>query len=320
MPFESTWEEDSSGFHHLEHVNINMPEHGPITQLYFDTLLFAPDSRRSQNIDKGSGTIWANIGTSQLHMPHGEPQVVPGTIGLIYPDVEEIFPRLRQAAGNDALEGTKFAWVERTSKTAEVTGPFGNKLRLHSQPGGDKGALFDPRGGQLPSPPSLGLGLAYVHLRARRGTAGGIGRFYRSVFGAEVLESGEAETVGMGGGRRVGALVRTGPSQHLGFFEVEEGEEAPSSYDGHHVCLYLTEECFRSSFLELERMGLIFINPRRNFGRADTLEKALEERQYRVKDIVDPTSGELLHELEHEIRSTNHPSYPVGRIVVGPSA
>lgn len=28
---------------------------------------------------------------------------------------------------------------------------------------------------------------------------------------------------------------------------------------------------------------------------------------------VDPASGELLHVLEHEIRSVSHPSYPVGR-------
>ena len=28
---------------------------------------------------------------------------------------------------------------------------------------------------------------------------------------------------------------------------------------------------------------------------------------------IDPATGEILHELEHEIRSISHPSYPVGR-------
>lgn len=43
---------------------------------------------------------------------------------------------------------------------------------------------------------------------------------------------------------------------------------------------------FRRSFEEAERRGLVFVNPRRNFGKADTLEKALEEKQYRIKDLV----------------------------------
>ena len=36
------------------------------------------------------------------------------------------------------------------------------------------------------------------------------------------------------------AVVRVGPVQHLAFVE---GEEAlPEEYDGHHICVYLTEE------------------------------------------------------------------------------
>lgn len=39
------------------------------------------------------------------------------------------------------------------------------------------------------------------------------------------------------------AIVRVGPVQHLEF--VEEGDEtlqAPDEYDGHHICIYLSEE------------------------------------------------------------------------------
>lgn len=36
------------------------------------------------------------------------------------------------------------------------------------------------------------------------------------------------------------AVVRVGPVQYLAFVE---GEEAlPEEYDGHHICVYLTEE------------------------------------------------------------------------------
>lgn len=46
---------------------------------------------------------------------------------------------------------------------------------------------------------------------------------------------------------------------------------------------------FRRSFEEAERRRIVFVNPRRNFGKADTLEKALDEQQYRIKDIVSLT-------------------------------
>ncbi|CAN0576442.1 unnamed protein product, partial [Ectocarpus sp. 12 AP-2014] len=46
--------------------------HDPAKHLYYDILGFAPDARRAHNIGKGSGTIWANIGTSQIHLPEGE--------------------------------------------------------------------------------------------------------------------------------------------------------------------------------------------------------------------------------------------------------
>lgn len=36
-----------------------------------------------------------------------------------------------------------------------------------------------------------------------------------------------------------GAVVRVGPVQHLAF--VEDEEELPE-YDGHHICVYLSEE------------------------------------------------------------------------------
>ncbi|CAN0178212.1 unnamed protein product [Discosporangium mesarthrocarpum] len=291
MPFTTSWKEE--GILHLEHLNLRMPEHGPIKQMYYDTLGFGIDSRRAQNIAKGSGTLWANIGTSQIHMPTGEVQVVPGSTGLIYRDLEEVKARLRKAEGATTLKDTKFGWQEDVDKTIVVTGPHGNVFRLHQMPTGEdkdnRGMpVVDPRGGHLPSAPSLGVGLAYIHFRCRRGTVGGIARFYRKVFNAEVevLELGGAGGAGGASVRGIHALVRAGPVQHLGFQELGEGEGMPEEYDGHHICVYLTRECFCSSFMELERMGLIFVNPIRNYGKADTLEKALDEHQYRIKNIV----------------------------------
>lgn len=46
-----------------------------------------------------------------------------------------------------------------------------------------------------------------------------------------------AAAAAAGAGRAV--VVRVGPVQHLAFVE---GEGALPDYDGHHICLYLTEE------------------------------------------------------------------------------
>lgn len=52
---------------------------------------------------------------------------------------------------------------------------------------------------------------------------------------------------------------------------------------------------FRRSFLEADKRGLVFVNPRPNYGRADTLESALEEKQFRVKNMVRPVRRLLLN-------------------------
>eukprot|EP00904_Undaria_pinnatifida_P007652 jgi/Undpi1/4016/HiC_scaffold_16.g07384.m1 len=318
-PFKKPWNEAApEGFQHLEH------------QLYYDVLGFAPDERRAHNIEKGSGTIWATLGV------RWEPQVVPGTIGLVYSDLAEVVSRLSEA-NRDALEGTAFAWREESDGVVNVSCPYGNFFRLHkrkpdpSAADGQSLAPLDARGGSMPnvSPPAAeGLGIAYVHFRVKPGASAGIARFYQEVFGAEAEEIAVSTSSGEttcslvrvtrgdetdGGTQASGVVVRVGPVQKLVF--VEE-PEAPPEYDGHHICVYLTDEGFRRSFLEADKRGLIFTNPPANYGETDTLEITLEEKQFRVKNLVDPATGELLHVLEHEIRCVLHPSYPVGRDVL----
>ena len=41
----------------------------------------------------------------------------------------------------------------------------------------------------------------------------------------------------------------------------------------------------------------------------DSWEEAVAGRQFRIKDVVDPTSGAKLLELEHETRSVRHFQY-----------
>lgn len=88
----------------------------------------------------------------------------------------------------------------------------GNVYRLSkrksSSASRDQRGDFDPRGGRLPntpvaehqSPSARGLGVAHVSFRVRPETAGGIARFYREVFGAEVEEIGGSGGGGSGDG------------------------------------------------------------------------------------------------------------------------
>ena len=53
--------------------------------------------------------------------------------------------------------------------------------------------------------------------------------------------------------------------------------------------------------------NLIWTNPR--FVKEDTCDtekEAYANRQFRFKDIIDPDTGEILFELEHEVRAMRH--------------
>ena len=114
--FKTPWDDgDSSGegrgargLLHLEHVNVAIPTHGPARRLYYDILGFRPDVRRAQNLGKGSGTIWANMGTSQIHMPEGELSYV----ALVYLSVRSFAVHRSNAC--ISFESTRISFVENT--------------------------------------------------------------------------------------------------------------------------------------------------------------------------------------------------------------
>ena len=116
------------------------------------------------------------------------------------------------------------------------------------------------------------------------------------------------------------AVVPVGPSQHLTFEEHPVGG-AVADYDGHHIACYTSrlDEVYHT----LQRLKLIWNNPRFvKLGlRYDTLEMSLAVNEVRFLDIADPATGEVLFRLEHEIRTKQHPNYPLkkkeGRVGMG---
>lgn len=122
------------------------------------------------------------------------------------------------------------------------------------------------------------LGLPRTTVSVPVGAANGIARFYREVIGCPAaVASGCAD-------------IRVGHNQTLRFQECD----APlPPYDGHHIAVYVAD----------------FSGPHRRLLERGLVTEESDAVQYRFQAIVDPASGSLLTELEHEVRALGHPMY-----------
>jgi len=216
-------------------------------------------------MNTGLANMWINVGKSQFHLPTGAPQVLRGAIALVTPDRDALLARL--AAAQKQLSGTKFA-VAENNDYVEVTCPWGNRFNMHSPDAERFGAI--------------NLGMPYLEFDVPAGTAKGIEKFYKKVFGAKTRLEGN------GAGKT--ARINVGFHQDLLFRETDKKIPA---YDGHHIQVYVQD--FSTGYKELLKR--------------DLLTEESNAYQYRWERIVDVDTGELLFEIEHEIRSMTHPLY-----------
>lgn len=133
-----------------------------------------------------------------------------------------------------------------------------------------------------PRYPGLRRGIGCVQLDVPVGVAAPVGRFYRQVMDCPV-----ALTRQRGLAR---AAVRIGGNQDLVF---QETRAAVPDFDGHHIAVYAAN--MSKAFAWLHARGAVM--------------EGLYRHQYRFKDIVDPDSGQVVFELEHEVRSSLHPMF-----------
>jgi hypothetical protein len=127
------------------------------------------------------------------------------------------------------------------------------------------------------------FGIPYVEFAVPEGSAQGIASFYETIMGAVA----EAKTVR----KSAAAVVRMGPDQSVVFRE--DAEESAKPYDGHHIAVYIGD----------------FSGPHRLLKERGLVSEESNEHQYRFKDIVDLETGNVLYELEHEVRSLAHPMF-----------
>ncbi len=252
--------EDVGNIIALEHVNTTIPDQTLATAFYIVGMGFT----RDPYMMVGLNNMWVNIGNEQFHLPTRGTQVIPGHVGIVVPDLGTLAERL--ASVQDLLSSTQFGFSVEDGYVA-VTSPWGNRFRCYAP---------QPRFG------SIRLGIPYVELEARRGTATGIGRFYEQAFRAPATVEED--------GNGAAAQVRIGTHQWLVFRETDA--EIPP-YDKHHIAVYIAD--FSGPLAWLTERGLV--------------SEGVANHQFRFEQIVDPDSGELLHTLEHEVRGLYHAMY-----------
>lgn len=114
----------------MEHVNICVPTHGPAKQLYYDVLGFSPDERRAHNIEKGSGTIWANLGVRQvlLHFFFAFASIIQSCLGSYHRfpdggpglDLQQLFFAGREHGRSEARSSFRHSSSLRQLASASV--------------------------------------------------------------------------------------------------------------------------------------------------------------------------------------------------------
>jgi hypothetical protein len=304
----------------LDHINMNHGKgrHDWLEAFYGATFLgCAWDPRKAQNLERGSKTLWANLGAHQFHLPEGAPdaQVLDGTITVVHPSLSTLLERASAIRDdpNNCLHESVFGVFEEADGSLTVTDPWGTVFSIASGTNGDR----DPRGSQ-PGDPSEGCAISdlTIHVPADANLEG-IGRFYQEILGAKVVPDNGKKMV----------QIQMGPYQTLTFLpkesvhvdthvdlrEIEGMELANDDEDsdgtsthlgnyGVHISLYVAE--LAASYQKARDLNLAYVNTRFS-RRAYTLEAAIDDCMFRCLDIVDPQNpdrGPILR-LEHEVRS-----------------
>jgi hypothetical protein len=218
--------EDVGNIVALEHVNVTQPEQPKAMLFYLVGLGFT----RDPYMNVGLNNIWVNLGEQQFHLPTRPPQVIPGHIGLVVPDLDALEERL--ASVKEPLAGTKFRYSREDGYVA-ATCPWGNQYRCYAP---------DARFGDII------VGLPYVEFQVRPGAAAGIARFYERVLRAPTRVEKDAQGTA--------ARVDIGTHQWLTFRETK-GSIPP--YDGHHIAIYVAN--FSGPYEFLKARDLIMEEP-----------------------------------------------------------
>jgi len=297
----------------VDHLNINHEKgrHDWLCSFYVDLLGCTLDPRKLENLEAGEGTLWANAGIHQFHLPSGKPapQVWDGTITLAYASLDGVRDRLKDPPA--VLAESKFCVLSTGSNgdaRIALVDPWGSRFDLV--------ALCDPadpRGTQPGAESSEARALVDLTVNVASGASlPGIGRFYEHVLGMPVLscEEGERLVLCAGGERADGSPQQTltfvcTEREHVAHEDLGKDADGNSCNNGAHISLYLHN--LRNAYRKADELGIVFVNHRFK-RRAYTEEEAIEQCMFRILEVVDPEdvgAGPIL-QLEHEVRSVTN--------------
>lgn len=314
---------DRSNIALVEHVSLYVGSWAQAEAFYCEFLGFAEDPQACAVGPSGiPDMLRVSMGLNQLLLPIvgrrgiSSTQALRGTFEVVYPPKE--FARLEALVAEAAGEPGELTVRHVSSERLEVSCPWGNIWRC--VPSGDAAALASwlthlgvaPSGGAS----ARGVGLSRIEIRCPVGRGSAIARFYRDLLGAPAVCSPVGRVDVLCGG--LTALCFVESPDYVDMRGFSRGLER----DQWSLALYL--EDFEGAYDRLAEEGLEW-DKARSFesggsggsgGSASSVNSATLNStcdQFFFKDIRDLETGEIIMELEHEVRSLQHPRCPLGR-------
>lgn len=340
--------QESSPLLMLEHVNLGMrsdwtEEHERFwvrgLNLRYDPRAAVVQTMTSKAGGKQGGLVWLKVGgRNSFHIPlmTDTDEVVRGVIGVKYNDADALERRLC-AAGVAYEEEKQLRTLAEVQLLVQC--PNGNRLRLHAPLHTSRSSQCSVEDPSVSSDSNAEVeaeaeAIMYVQFQVPRaadgsGAARRIASFYEYFFNATTQQIASYGRDPVREEWSVAIAMRHSAQQELRFVDAAPAELPLPPYDGHHVAVYITEDAFAAAYHSMQAAQLVWNNPRFPQFKYDTRESTETHQEFRFKNIIQVDSSKcscncskdsedfgnqrsnLLYELEHEIRSTRHPSFIV---------
>ena len=294
----------------LDHLNINHEgkRQDVLRAFYFECLGLTADPRKAENLEKGSGTVWANGGSTQFHFSKGDTaQVFDGVVEMSYRsqgDLTKVLAKLQDPPSVLKEQDSQFSVGKNDDGTISCTDFHGTNYRLLVDALAEDDRGVQP--GAESSLPCAAISCLEVNV-PHSASLKGISKFYDYAFGAPTEDLTEEHV-----------KIAISPKQTLCFKRAEKPAPHSCPHDdvrelegegianyGAHISMYVHD--FASAYRKAEELKTGFVN-HRFARRAYTLEEAVEQCMFRTLNIVDPEDPtNIILRLEHEIRAMTSP-------------
>jgi len=318
-------------------INVGVDWSTDLQSFWFEILSAGMDSRAEEIMKKQSVKMaplhWANFGFQQGHLvcqPTGcyenmpglnawtNNQRIRGVIGMEWPENTwaELIDRIETAARTGALAATGgIKILAKTDKMIEFLASNGNGFRIipmkENNYIGPKFPLPADTTKCLPGTRSAGLGIRYMEYFVPSGgnVLGCIAQTYEVVLGAKVRKSDDGEKI----------EVIFGILENPQFLRYKV-KDVVGPYTGDHLCIYVNDFLGMYNRAQNVKIGkdnsktvnIVWNNPCLKM-KYDSLEQVKQLNEFRFKDFLNLETGEVVYQLEHEVRSLAHAGFQINK-------